>query len=924
MLALSRSGLCLIARARRILRGWIPVWLCGAMLCACASAPRGEEVQPARADAVISEAEMDAALQRAAAEALGEREGTIIVMDARTGRLRAVINPRLAFEQAFPPGSAVKPFTALAALRAGLMDPQARTLCQERYARDGFEIVCLHPRSQSPFNLAQALAHSCNYYFARLGERLSAGAFNASLAAFGFGARTGASAAEAAGSLPHGEWRVNEALGESEQLLVTPVQLLTAYAALANGGYWHRPRHVAPPDFIPSKPARLTLSPAHRAALLEGLRGAIKYGTASRAGLASLPVQVFGKTGTSTASNGFRTQGWFIGLAADGKLGSSVPPDSIGLAVLVFLKRAHGAQCAEVARPIFAAYAEQGGWRMADGGWEVAEDLKVQSSKFKAHPSGKLDLPSMVQERQPATLSFPLTTTYPQSLKVRLVREGVTRTMELEEYLRGVLAAEASVEDEIEALKAQAVTSRTFALKNLKRHAGAGYDFCSTTHCQRYVSVGEGKGETQAATLAGRAVAETEGEVLRDGRGQLADVYFHAACGGMTADIAALWGVAAPPYLRGVRDDYCATRPHRDWSATISAARLLKAARSDARSDVGARLDEVVIVKRDASGRAEQIALEGERRRLVRGWDLKLIVGRALGWNLLKSSRFEVRRAGANFIFRGSGFGHGLGLCQEGAHVMARRQLSYRRILSHYFPGASLASGSEETARLRVPASLLPRIPPSLSPFILASSDGNRRQHWSSEHFRISVPSAIERGEIEAALRTLEAARADLLRRLEAASLTLAEPAPLEVIVHRTTQDFMAATGQPWWVAAVTRGRRMELQPLGVLRRRGVLATTLRHEYAHAVIELLGQGHAPRWLAEGLAIYVAGEGAMLARVAAKIKLTTDELERKLARPASPQEMRELYAAAYREVKTLMQAEGEARVWQRVAGSNFPS
>src|SRR5205085_12544554 len=178
--------------------------------------------KPIRAGLRLSEDGLDAALRQAAAEALGEREGTVIVMDARNGRLRAVVNPRLAFEQSFPPGSAIKPFTALTALRAGLVNAGSRTLCGQHYAHGGFEIVCSHPKSQAPFNLPQALAYSCNYYFATLGERLSEGAFHATLASFGFGARTGVNAVEAAGSLPRGEWNVREALGESESLLVTP------------------------------------------------------------------------------------------------------------------------------------------------------------------------------------------------------------------------------------------------------------------------------------------------------------------------------------------------------------------------------------------------------------------------------------------------------------------------------------------------------------------------------------------------------------------------------------------------------------------------------------------------------------------------------------------------------------------------------
>ena len=72
-----------------------------------------------------------------------------------------------------------------------------------------------------------------------------------------------------------------------------------------------------------------------------------------------------------------------------------------------------------------------------------------------------------------------------------------------------------------------------------------------------------------------------------------------------------------------------------------------------------------------------------------------MIVGRALGWNVIKSSRFDVVRAGANFVFRGTGFGHGLGLCQEGAHALARRGSTYRQILGHYFPGTGIGSNAK-------------------------------------------------------------------------------------------------------------------------------------------------------------------------------------------------------------------------------------
>ena len=136
----------------------------------------------------------------------------------------------------------------------------------------------------------------------------------------------------------------------------------------------------------------------------------------------------------------------------------------------------------------------------------------------------------------------------------------------------------------------------------------------------------------------------------------------------------------------------------------------------------------------------------------------------------------------------------------------------------------------------------------------------------------------------------------------------------MEIHLNESTGDFTARTGQPWWAAAATKGNRIELQPVGLLKRRGVLITTLRHELAHAVIDTVSHNHAPRWLEEGFAIYLAGEGQSISRYGSKTKLTPDEIEKRLARPSSQQEMRSLYALAYQRVFELVRGSGEAAVW----------
>jgi SpoIID/LytB domain protein len=934
--------MCRLSRSSRrfALRALVAVCLTASLSSACArQAPPTEATPSTDKPALANPAEVDRALQQAATEALGDREGAVLVMDPLTGRLRAVVNARLAFEQAFPPGSSIKTFTALTAMRLGVIDKEWRVLCPGRYTRNGVNIVCSHPKSKSPFSLAQALAYSCNFYFASVAERLSASAFTLTLAQFGFGERTGVnSSGESAGSIRAGEWRIQDALGEGEGLLATPIQMLAAYAALFNGGHLFRPRLAEAEGFAPEERATINIEVEHRASLMVGCRGAVEYGTAEKAGLGELPMFVYGKTGTSTDSNGFRRQGWFVGLAADnmkGRASSSIffaQPKALRLAVLVFERRSHGSECAEVARKVFEAYTK------FEDGESIAETIFADVGPGSSSSKSKNE-----NRDQPSKQAGP---PRPQSIRVGVLREGKTETVSLEDYVLGVLSMEASTEDEIEALKAQAVVSRTFALKNLGRHSSDGYDLCSNTHCQQYSNDG-----SRVRDQMRRAVEETAGEILEEPNGQPIDAYFHAACGGATASIESLWGVPAPSYLRGVRDDYCAAMPGREWTDEIPAARLAKALTADPRTDVGGRLNDVVVTKRDASGRAELITIEGERRRQVRGWEFKMIVGRALGWNVLKSSRFEVSRRGSSFVFRGSGFGHGLGLCQQGAHVMARRGVAYRQILEHYFPGAvekragevatgrggasgtgrggegvtgrrgesETGGGSEGATGRRGEAKaryVLRPVAFSLQP----REDLNSGQLLSlkSENFHISFPAGVERSEIEAVLRTLEAARDDMSRRLVAASVNLPVSSPLDIVVHPTTQSFTAATGQPWFAAGATRGRRIQLQPISVLRRRHILTSTLRHEYAHAVIETAGGGRTPRWLAEGLAIHFAGEAAMLKRFESKNRMSLDELERKLERPATALEMRALYADASREVRALIQKDGESHVWRRVA------
>ena len=766
--------------------------------------PSHEETSPVREDT---------RLQAIATAALGNREGAIVVVDPQTGHVLAVVNPKLAFESAFPPGSTIKPFTTLALMRAGVITANTRMRCRHRYKRTDVVDSCSHPRNLAPFNPGEALAYSCNYYFATLGERLEEDHVSRILADFGFE------------QIARGRWQPESAVGEGGFLQVTPMQLAMAYAALFNG------------DKVLTH---------ERAILLAGMRGAVTFGTAEKAELDSLPAFVVGKTGTSTPLQGFRPQGWFVGIAFPSQ--TKTDPADAQLLIVVYLKNAHGSEAAELTRSIF--------------------------EEFSGAPSSKT----------PSTY-----------VTVKQVSENTTRRMPLEDYVRQVVASEASVEDESEALKALAIAARTYALKNLGRHQQEGYDFCSTTHCQRFATV-------EARSAVASAIKETAGLVLQDGRDQMADVYYSASCGGMTANLKTIWGTEdAPEYLRGVRDSYCNSGSHYRWTDAISSKNLVDALRSDPRTDVGETVREISVTKYDQTGRAEVVSIVGDRTRTINGWEFKLIVGRALGWQLLKSSRFNVSRSGSEFVFRGGGFGHGLGLCQEGSHVMAQRGQSFQQILAHYFPGTSVRTETE----IRGGGDA---VKDSVSP----------RRRVSASHFRLIYPESVDEREVEQVLSLLEANRSDLLGRVFAAGIQPAFP-NLEIVINETTGDFVGRTGMPSWAAAATKSNRVELQPLKLLKQRRILETTLRHELVHVLVDAVGNAQTPRWLTEGMAIYVAGEGKIIAQ---RPPTSVKEVEHALASARSAGDMQTAYAGAYNLVRRLIQTEGERNVWKRIANRSY--
>jgi stage II sporulation protein D len=272
----------------------------------------------------------------------------------------------------------------------------------------------------------------------------------------------------------------------------------------------------------------------------------------------------------------------------------------------------------------------------------------------------------------------------------------------LENYLAGVLSAEMGKRDssELEAIRAQAVVSRTFAIRNLGKRKTEGFDLNATVADQVYGGVGT---ETP---LAWDAVRQTTGQVLTY-RGALIDAFFHSTCGGRTADGTEVYAGADRPYLRSVPDldeqgqAYCRISPRFYWRQEWTRAALLTTLKKTLPDQGLARPAEITdvrsvrVVSRTGSDRADRVEIDvGGRVVTVSGPDIRQVL-RPSPDAILRSTRFsltEQTEGGqlVGVVADGGGAGHGVGFCQWGAVGRARAGQPFSQILRAYFPGTDL------------------------------------------------------------------------------------------------------------------------------------------------------------------------------------------------------------------------------------------
>jgi stage II sporulation protein D len=249
--------------------------------------------------------------------------------------------------------------------------------------------------------------------------------------------------------------------------------------------------------------------------------------------------------------------------------------------------------------------------------------------------------------------------------------------VELETYLRGVVPVEISAKWHPEVLKTQAVISRTYALYQKQSNSGKDYDLVSSVQDQVYAGKNAEDSRTDAALNA------TRGEVLTY-EGNLVFAAYHSTSAGPTEDAAERWSMDLP-YLKGVSCPLDQDSPYYRWERKIDLEEVEAGLnRSGFRIGTLATLTPFSYSK---AGRVLWVRiLHSGGELILRADDLR----KAVGTTLLPSTSFDLVGFGKQLVFRGMGYGHGVGLCQWGAKVLAEQGAGYREILKYYYPGVSI------------------------------------------------------------------------------------------------------------------------------------------------------------------------------------------------------------------------------------------
>jgi stage II sporulation protein D len=278
---------------------------------------------------------------------------------------------------------------------------------------------------------------------------------------------------------------------------------------------------------------------------------------------------------------------------------------------------------------------------------------------------------------------FSLRQVNPQS-KLRLFDDNLELTVmwdniqavnnvDLEKYLAGVVESEGGVKATIEYYKTQAVLCRTYVLSHLDRHAEENFLLCDGVHCQAY------NGKSMGNALIPQAAFDTRGLVVTDADSVLITAAFHASCGGETESSENVW-LINKSYLKPVQDPYCQNQRSYTWEQKVTLDRwksFLHQQGFKIKPDVSPSWFNFIQLSRKSYYKLGRDSVAFRKIRT----DFSL-----------KSAFFSVQAEGNNIVFKGHGYGHGIGLCQEGAMQMSKLRYNFREIIQFYYQGVNITN----------------------------------------------------------------------------------------------------------------------------------------------------------------------------------------------------------------------------------------
>lgn len=273
----------------------------------------------------------------------------------------------------------------------------------------------------------------------------------------------------------------------------------------------------------------------------------------------------------------------------------------------------------------------------------------------------------------------------------------VVAKLDLETYIAGVLPSEMPASWPLEALKAQAIAARSFALRTAFERRKRYFDVDSTVMDQVYKFLHEAETQPDWKENVSRAVRETRGEILTDPRGRILKAFYSADCGCQSEDPKWVWGKMEA--FQSVKDPSCKQRKPTTWELSLSRSEVRGKLLAALELPEETNLHALHVGARTPSGRVAEVLVS-----LQTGDETKRVVmnsqqfRKLIGFDRLRSTAFSLRWIGDQLLITGTGLGHGVGLCQLGARALAEEGMNYRDILKLYYPKANLRGGRGTSA----------------------------------------------------------------------------------------------------------------------------------------------------------------------------------------------------------------------------------